>query len=125
MDKRKCIIAGSRTFNDYKFFASTLNKIFKTQKPSEIISGGCRGTDTLAAKYAIKHKIPFKVFPADWNKYGKAAGPIRNIEMAEYGDYLIAFLDVDSKSRGTRGMIKIATEMGLDKMIVEYKSLKE
>lgn len=60
------------------------------------------------------------MFPADWNKHGKAAGPILNAEMAEVADALIAFWD--GKSRGTANMIQLAKDKGLKVAIVYYQS---
>ena len=57
-------------------------------------------------------------FPADWDKYGKAAGYKRNDEMARNADALIAFWD--GKSRGTRHMIDLAKKYGLQTRIVGY-----
>jgi hypothetical protein len=97
----KVIIAGSRELNDYEFIKS---KIKETKfEITEIVSGGARGVDSLGERYAKENNIPVKVFPADWTKFGKAAGPIRNKEMADYGDSLIAF-PVDG-GRGTSNMI--------------------
>jgi hypothetical protein len=76
---------------------------------TEIVSGKARGADTLGEQYAKEKGIPVKEFPADWNKYGKAAGPIRNEEMARYADWLIAFWHPDCK--GTTNMIRIMREM--------------
>ena len=56
--------------------------------------------------------------PADWNRLGRAAGPIRNEEMAEVSDALIAFWD--GKSRGTKSMIEIARRKGLQVAVVRY-----
>jgi len=58
------------------------------------------------------------LYPADWNRHGRAAGPIRNEKMAEVSDALIAFLD--GKSRGTRSMIEIARRKGLQVAVVRY-----
>ena len=73
---------------------------------SEIVQGGARGVDSVAADYARRTGQPFRTFPADWNAHGKAAGPIRNRQMLEYADALIAVWD--GKSRGTAHMIGIA-----------------
>lgn len=70
---------------------------------NEIVSGGAQGIDFLAELYAKKKTIPFKEFPADWKNLGKKAGFIRNSEMAEYADGLIAIWD--GKSKGTFHMI--------------------
>ena len=74
------------------------------------------GVDTLAVRWANYHGYPLKEFPADWNKYGKAAGYRRNVEMAEYADLLIAFWD--GKSPGTKHMIDIMKSKGKHGKIV-------
>jgi hypothetical protein len=56
------------------------------------------------------NRVPVKQFPADWNKYGKAAGPIRNAQMAKYADAVILF----PGGRGTANMRKLAKEHGLE-----------
>jgi hypothetical protein len=70
----------------------------------EIVSGGAKGADTLGEQFAQTHNLPCKIFPADWKKYGRAAGPKRNAQMAEYANYGVALWD--GKSRGTANMIK-------------------
>ena len=64
-----------------------------------------------AYKYAVEKNITVKEFHPDWNKYGKSAGPKRNLQMAEYADALIAFWD--DKSRGTASMINFAKRLKL------------
>lgn len=66
----------------------------------------------------MKEDLQLNTFPADWNKHGRAAGPIRNEEMAQYADALIAFWD--GKSRGTKSMISLATEYSLKIKIHHY-----
>lgn len=77
-----------------------------------IISGGARGVDSLGEWYGQCFGIPVYVMPAEWDKYGKAAGPIRNEQMAKEADALIAVWD--GKSQGTRHMIRCAKEEGLE-----------
>lgn len=96
------IVAGSREFTNWKILEDILPN-FITPK-DEIVCGGARGGDAAGKKYAESHNIPIKIFPANWDKYGKSAGYIRNAEMGEYGDVLIAFWD--KQSRGTLNMIK-------------------
>jgi hypothetical protein len=72
--------------------------------------GEARGVDAIGKQIAEALKVPVKSFPADWQKYGKPAGVIRNKEMAYYGDVLIAVWD--GKSRGTRHMIEIMNDAG-------------
>ncbi len=112
--KMKVIIAGCRDFNDYNFLKREIDKM--NLPITEIVSGGARGVDTLGEKYANELEIPIKRFPANWDLYGKSAGPIRNKEMAKYGNYLIAFWD--GKSRGTKNMIDRMKELGKDFAIV-------
>lgn len=106
----KVIIAGTRDFNDYKRLKHDLDLYRTTANITEIVSGGCRGADLLGEKYAKENNIPVKRFPANWEVYGKKAGPIRNAEMAEYADCLIAYWD--SKSRGTKNMIETMRKKG-------------
>ena len=100
----KVIIAGTRNFSNYEMLKHDLDLYRSTTSVTEIVSGGCRGADLLGEKYAKENNIPIKRFPANWEVYGKKAGPIRNEEMAEYVDCLIAYWD--SKSRGTKNMIE-------------------
>ncbi len=98
----KIIIAGGRDFNNYYI----LEKVLSSFKGliDEVISGDARGADELGARWATYNNIHVNHFPADWDYYGHAAGFIRNIEMADSADALIAFWD--SKSRGSELMIK-------------------
>lgn len=98
----KIIIAGGRDFNNYYILEKVLNS-FKGFI-DEVISGDARGADELGARWATYNNIHVNHFPADWDYYGHAAGFIRNIEMADNADALIAFWD--SKSKGTEHMIK-------------------
>lgn len=108
----KLIVAGDRDFNNYDFVKSKLDSILsQVDEDIEIVSGKCKGVDKLGEEYAAENGYPIKPFPADWDKYGKAAGPIRNKQMAEYGTHLVAFLKKGSK--GTKSMIEIATELKL------------
>jgi len=105
----KTIIAGSRTIEDYEL----LSKIIKESnfKIDLIVSGGAKGVDELGERYAREHAIPLKLFPADWDKYGKSAGMIRNQQMVDYADSLIAIWD--GKSKGTAHTINQAKKKGL------------
>lgn len=70
---------------------------------SEIVSGQAKGADTLGECYSIECEIALKCFPADWDTYGKAAGPIRNSQMRDYADAAIVF--IWDNSRGSANMI--------------------
>ena len=108
----KLIIAGCRDFNDRKLIYEGIDTfIEECGVPDVIIEGGASGVDRIAGDYARENDIPLMVFPADWNKYGRAAGPIRNGEMVKHGTHLLAFWD--GKSRGTKNMIETAKKHGL------------
>ena len=107
----KIIIAGGRTFNDYDLLSKSCDKAFSRLTEIEIVSGTANGADKLGERYAKEKGYDLKVFPADWNKHGKGAGHIRNKQMAEYGDMLIAFWDGESK--GTKNMIDTSKRLGL------------
>lgn len=100
----KTIIAGGRTFNDYQLLKSKVDYYRNTHTISEVVSGCASGADALGEQYAIDNEIPIKHFRANWDQYGRSAGPIRNKQMADYADCLIAVWD--GESRGTKNMIE-------------------
>lgn len=114
----KLIIAGGRNFSDYDLLCEEVNKITAGVPGVEIVSGGARGADLLGEHYAIDKGLTVKRFPADWDRYGKAAGFRRNAEMAKYADHCICFWD--GQSRGTAHMINLAKEAGLEVKVVKY-----
>jgi hypothetical protein len=105
-------IVGSRDFTDFEYMEKWVlhTLIYEIGvddfRNVKIISGGARGADTLAEKFANKHNISTTIFPADWNKYGKKAGYLRNITLVENSDFVIAFWDGESK--GTKMTIDLA-----------------
>ena len=107
----KVIIAGTRDFADYALLCSYADEVLTGKKDVEIVSGSARGADALGEQYARERGFALKVFPAEWKKWGRAAGPVRNAQMADYADALIAFWD--GKSAGTRDMIRKAEDRGL------------
>lgn len=117
----KIIIAGGRDFMDYNLLKEKTDKILQEKKVTHkivIISGCAQGADTLGLRYASENAFDVEEYPADWNKYGKKAGYMRNVEMAENADALIAFWD--GKSKGTKHMIDIATERNLPIRVIRY-----
>jgi len=105
----KTIIAGSRTITDF----NELLKAIKDSKfdISEVVSGTARGVDLMGEKWAEWSDTPLKRFPAEWDRWRKQAGFMRNTEMANYADALIAVWDGESK--GTKNMIDTAKRYGL------------
>lgn len=105
----RTIIAGSREIIDYQ---ECLDAVVDSDfEITEVISGGARGADKLGELFAKNNGLPLKVFPADWETHGKPAGYIRNQQMANNADALIALWD--GISRGTKHMIEIANSKGL------------
>lgn len=78
------LVAGSRNYYNYSEFKNVMDYTNNKYHIIEIISGGARGADSLAERYAKENNIPIKVFPANWDMYGKTAGFIRNTEMHNY-----------------------------------------
>ena len=113
----KIIIAGGRDFNDYQLLCSKLDFLFQNVVPT-IICGEARGADSLGKKYALEHNLQVISFPADWEKYGKSAGYIRNEQMAKEADALVAFWD--GQSKGTKHMINIMKNLGKSVKVVKY-----
>lgn len=78
------LVVGTRTFEDYDFVSRKLDATIANIRDKYrflIVSGGARGVDTLAEAYAANNGMEFKKFPADWGRYGRSAGYIRNKEM--------------------------------------------
>lgn len=119
----RIIIAGCRSFGDYKLLADKLDRYMQIYDfDMEIVSGTCRGADQLGERYARERKLCCKRFPAEWNHYGKKAGPIRNRQMAEYATHLVAFWDGNKTRSGTWNMIKTAVKLDLHVEIVQFTS---
>ncbi len=108
----KLIIAGSRTLNpDPKAIYDFLYYLHECPALIEqVVSGGATGVDNSAEYFANEYNLDIKIFPADWNTHGKAAGPIRNKQMAEYADALL--LIWDGESRGSANMKKEMLKLG-------------
>lgn len=121
MERFAVIIAGTRTFSDYRLLQERCDYYFSSKKPTSIVCGEARGADSLGKRYAQEHGIKVDSFPADWDTYGRKAGYIRNAQMADNADALIAFWD--GKSRGTANMISLARENGLLVRIVRYPAM--
>ena len=98
----KLAIIGSRDFTDYDLLKEKADSL----NPSIIISGGASGADYLAERYAKKNNKPIKIYHADWQRHGRAAGPIRNKEIVKNSDHILAFWD--GESRGTLSSINLA-----------------
>jgi hypothetical protein len=106
----KVIVAGSRDGFVAKNVFEAIEESPFVKGITEIVSGGARGVDKDGEYYARCNKLPLKVFLANWDEQGKAAGSIRNKQMAEYADALVAVWD--GHSRGTANMIQQMERLG-------------
>jgi hypothetical protein len=117
----RVIVAGSRSFCSFRVLSATLDEFIGDARYGEnieIVSGGARGADKFGEVYAQREGFGLQVFPADWHRYGKRAGMVRNELMAKYATHLVAFWD--GKSAGTRNMIELGRKHGLVVKVVRF-----
>ncbi|MBQ6706027.1 MAG: DUF2493 domain-containing protein [Clostridia bacterium] len=110
--KKRIVVAGCRDYDNYYEAEEYIDSCISDMKSVcefLFISGGCRGADALGERYAREHGYEIERYPAEWEKYGRAAGPMRNRKMAEIADFIICFWD--GKSRGTKAIIDFATAL--------------
>ena len=112
----RVVVGGSRSFTDYGTLEKYLDTCLQDCTEITILSGHCQGADLMAERYAAERGIKVMIFAANWRRYGRAAGPIRNREMVECSDVVIAFWD--GKSRGTRSLIEYARALKKELRVV-------
>lgn len=105
----KVIIAGSRHIEDYDALMELIGDT--DWDIDEVVSGGCWGVDMMGERWAGEQGLPVRQFAADWAKFGREAGELRNREMAEYADALILLWD--GKSPGASCMMREAARAGI------------
>ena len=110
----KLAIVGSRSFNDYATFNYVMNKICRENgyQVKLVVSGGAAGADTFGEQFARLRNIPVKVFRPDWNREGKKAGFLRNVDIIKACNVCVAFWD--GESHGTRHDIQLCIEQKKD-----------
>lgn len=118
----KIIIAGSRSFNDYALLKRKMDNILSNiEEEIEIVSGTAHGADTLGERYAHENGLRVKRMAAEWAKYGRTAGYIRNKAMAEYvapdGGCVVFW---DGISVGSAMMIDLARKYNLKLRIIKF-----
>lgn len=115
----KLAIVGSRTFDDYdklKYYMEFIDGY--NYKFELIVSGGAKGADALAKRFAAEHSISTATFLPDWNKYGKPAGYRRNKLIVDACDIVLAFWD--GKSKGTEHTISLAKKAKKPTFIIYF-----
>jgi hypothetical protein len=110
----KVAVIGSRTFDNYEEVKRTLSAIDITL----LVSGGAKGADTLGEQYAKENNIPTKIFLPDWEKHGKAAGFIRNTDIINEAELVVAFWD--NYSKGTLDALTKAEKLNKKIIIVSF-----
>jgi hypothetical protein len=116
----KVLICGDRAWKNRESIRTVIEGLITNYGEIEIVEGECTGADTIARKIAQELEIPFHCYPAQWKKYGDAAGPIRNQQMInrEHPDMVIAFHGYIEKSKGTKDMVSKARAAGIQTYIV-------
>lgn len=106
----RVLVTGGRNFADADLLETTLNAVHESEEISVLIHGAANGADTLAGEWAARHDIRVVACPAEWKRYGRGAGPVRNREMLALSpDLLVAF----PGGRGTADMISAAEKKGI------------
>ena len=117
------LITGSRDWNNFQLIYNELKKVPKYFK---IIQGCCRGADLMAWEAATLLKLETIDCPADWAKYGKYAGLVRNSEMLKHNPvWCLGFHPDLHKSRGTMDMLKKTRKAGIPiKLVKDEESFR-
>ena len=104
----RVLVCGSRDWTNYRAIRRELGRLRKLQVT--VIHGGCRGADIAAGRVAQDFGFVVEEYPADWDRYGRAAGPIRNKQMLDEGspDEVWAFHEDLRHSKGTANMVRQA-----------------
>ena len=116
--QRTVLVCGGRDYDDENTLRALLDHVHANRGIWTILQGGARGADTLAHQWAIARGVRSLTVPAQWDKHGRAAGPIRNQEMLNLinpgYDGVIAF----PGGAGTRNMVDIARDKGFEPLVV-------
>lgn len=134
---RRVLVCGDRNWDDGRYLIKTLDTLHLAEAFTCVIDGEAPGADWMAGDHppgqtvrgryhrdpgwAWVRRVPGQHYPPDWNRYGRAAGPIRNRQMLVEGkpDLVIAFHADIGHSRGTRDMVRQARKAGLDVVLYD------
>jgi len=121
----RVLVCGSRTFSDViicSMLDGIADRMLNAKSALVIITGMARGADTIAVDWANANGITLHEYPADWERHGRRAGYLRNVEMLERGnpDLVLAFVDKPLiASKGTAMMVNLARRAGVKTYVVE------
>jgi len=110
----KLAVVGSRSFDNYFIMEQTLTP----HLPFVLVSGGAKGADSLAERFAQENDLETIIHFPEWKKYGRRAGYVRNTFIVRDCDKLVAFWD--EKSKGTKMTIDLAKEKGKPCTIIKF-----
>lgn len=116
MSGLRVLACGGRDYADREKVYEVLDEVRAASGISVLIEGEAAGADTLAKTWALRRGVPVERYPADWTKYGRGAGPIRNQRMLDEGrpDLVVAF----PGGRGTADMVDRAKAAGVPVMVL-------
>lgn len=117
----KLAVVGSRGFDNFEILTVVIDELRTLYDIDTIVSGGANGADKLAEFYADFHNLNLIVFPADWNKHGKQAGFLRNIEIWDNSDLGVAFWD--GVSKGTAHSLTLSAKQNKKLFIFDYSKM--
>lgn len=111
----RVLVCGGRHYANSRLLFDFLDAVDRSSRIQLLVHGGASGADSIAGNWAQSRNIPIQVFPAQWNKFGKAAGMIRNREMFDQTqpDLVIAA----PGGSGTKNMVAYATKNGFREIL--------
>ncbi len=113
-------IVGGRTFTDKAAFDAIMTDFISKRggcMPSRVVSGGANGVDSLAREWALSHGVAVVQYLPDWNKHGRAAGIMRNKDIIDASDVVLAL--PTPSSRGTHDSIKRARKQAKELVVID------
>ena len=115
----KILVCGDRNWNNAEAMCREL-MFLSTRGDITIIHGDCRGADKMAGEFAVLMGFTVIVVPAEWEKYGRRAGPVRNKKMFDENrpDLVLAFHEHIDESKGTKHMMEYAKKKGCPARLV-------
>lgn len=125
----RLLVCGDRFWVNRRLLSEVLNRIHHDRfgPVTAVIEGEARGADVMGRDWGQSNYILVLKYPADWDKYHKAAGPIRNQQMLDEGkpDRVVAFHNNITRSKGTAHMLSIAAKAGLPRLLVSEREITE
>lgn len=118
----RLLVCGDRDWKDRDYIFARLDEMQPLYGFSEMIEGCARGADRIGEEWATERGIPLRHFPANWDKWGKLAGIIRNTEMLTMGEpeMVVAFHTALQQSKGTKHMVTISKRAGVNTFVFPH-----